>query len=299
MFFHPPPKKPDTKFYDVLGIEPTASDVEIKKAFRILSLKIHPDRNKSHDAQQKFQELQEAYETLSDPVKRRQYDMVEPEINDILNMMFSGARQPQGIRIFHGPMGAGLNINDFFENHNIFNQIQKPEKIQMNVSITIEQAYHGCNIPIEIERIVVRGDEKTKEKETIYIGIPQGVDNNEVIHIENKGHSINDSIRGDVRIIIQLINNTPFIRNGLDLIYRKNITLKEALLGFSFDLHHLNGKNYTFGNTSQIIFPNSKRRLGNLGMIRDNNCGHLWIEFNVQFPETLTEEQIDKLKEIL
>jgi len=310
MFFHPPHQTDDKNFYSILGVTPTATESEIKSAYRKLSLKYHPDRNKSSDAQKMFQELSDAYETLSDPNKKRQYDMQQnggggAEINDFFNMMFSqGAFGPPGrgpqhfhaagprIHIFNGAPGAG-GLEDFFH------QPQKPERIQKQINITIEQAYHGCNIPIEIERMVIRGEERSKENETIYVNIPQGIDTNETINLHDKGHCINDTIRGDVRLIIQVINNSSFQRNGLELFYKKTISLKEALLGFTFDLHHLNGKIFTFSNFGSIIQPNFKRRLQDLGMIRENNRGNLWIEFNIQFPETLTEQQMNSLKEII
>jgi DnaJ-class molecular chaperone len=85
----------------------------------------------------------------------------------------------------------------------------------------------------------------------------------------------------------------------LDLIYKKTITLKEALLGFTFDLQHINGQFFNFNNVNQIIRPGFKKKLPNLGMIRENNTGSLWIEFDVLFPESLTENQFAVLKETL
>jgi DnaJ-class molecular chaperone len=185
-------------------------------------------------------------------------------------------------------------FDPFFQNR----QPQKPDRIQMTTTLTLEQAFQGCSIPIVIERTVVSGEERTKETETIYVPIPQGIDHNETIILENKGHHIND-VKGDVRLTIQLENNSAFLRNGLDLIVKQNISLKEALLGFSFDIHHPNGKTFTFTNTTQIIHPNFKKKIPELGMIRENMQGSLWIDFNVVFPETLTEEQMATLKTIL
>lgn len=297
--------------YSILGVDQTSTPIEIKNAYRKLSLKYHPDRNKNIDAQPMFQELSLAYEILSDPDKKRKYDMEQQmgcqmggQMDDIINMMFSGGRGNlfqqnlmrggPGIQIFRmDEQGPGLE--NFFQK---INQPQKPERIQKQINITIDQAYNGCNIPIEIERIRICGDERTNENETIYVIIPPGIDSNETITIPDKGHCINDSIKGDVRLIIQVINHSPFQRNGLELFYKKTISLKEALLGFSFDLHHLNGKIFTFNNSTQIIHPNFKRKLPDLGMVRDNNHGNLWIEFNVLFPDSLTDQQINLLKDI-
>jgi DnaJ-class molecular chaperone len=349
MFFQfppppPPQQQPDKKtYYAILGVQDTATTAEIKSAYRKLSLKYHPDRNNSPDAQPMFQELGEAYETLSDAEKKRQYDQSlhgnpNDELNHILNMMFSqGFPQgfPQGMppqgMMHQGhphpmqqgnkqPMGQGFPqgnphglhffrqtsthpmpphpFDSFFQNMQSQPSFQKPERIPMTTTITLEQAFQGCSIPIMVERTMILGEERTKETETIYVPIPQGIDNNETIILENKGHNIND-VKGDVRLTVHVENTSAFMRNGLDLIVKQNISLKEALLGFSFDIHHPNRKTFTFTNTTQIIHPNFKKKIPDLGMIREKMQGSLWIDFNVVFPETLTEEQMATLKTLL
>jgi DnaJ-class molecular chaperone len=333
MFFHHTPnfnshqqQQPKKKsYYEILGIEPNSSPLEIKTAYRKLSLKYHPDRNNQPGSQSVFQELGEAYETLGDADKKKQYDMEQQhptaningvDINDLFNAIFADLGKTKmdsrpGIQIIRqgvnggvsssgGSMGRGGLPHGLDEFINSSFNIPKPniQPIQQKVNITIEQAYNGCNIPIEIERVITFYNEQKKESETIYINIPQGIDNNENIVIQGKGHII-DGISGDIRIIIQVINQSPFQRNGLELIYKKTISLKEALLGFSFDLQHLNGKIYTFSNSTQIIGPYFKRKIPSLGMIRETNCGNLYIEFIIQFPEKLTETQIASLNEIL
>jgi DnaJ-class molecular chaperone len=300
---------PQNNYYEILGIKQTANETDIKNAYRKLSLKYHPDRNKEPTAQRMFQELGEAYETLSDPEKKRQYDMncsgqPQDDLNNIFNMMFAGGQHPfQNVQIFsrgHPSGHPGGHPGGFPRNfEEIFHQMQrpKPERIEKQITITIEQSFHGCNLPIEIERVIVRGEERTKETETIYIPIPPGIDNNEKILLQNKGHCVNDVVNGDVYLTIQVINQSSFQREGLDLFFKKNISLKEALLGFTFDIHHLNGQVFSINNT-QIIQPYFKKKLSHLGMIRENNRGNLWIEFYIQFPETLTEQQTNALKEI-
>jgi DnaJ-class molecular chaperone len=326
----------DKNYYEILGIEPSASASEIKSAYRKMSLKYHPDKNKSPDAQSMFQTLNMAYDTLSELDKKNEYDTqlkgVQPcHVNDIFNMIFSDLRRnhatsaPQNI-FFKGNFGShpldatsfttsGFgknNLGDFFEvfgqqMHQQHSYHQKPEQIVKHVKITIHQSYHGSKIPIEIERIIIRNEQmdsqiqqkiKETESETLYIDIVAGIDTNEIILIEDKGHNV-DGIKGDVRLIIQVDNDSVFERNGLDLLYKKTISLKEALLGFSFDFLHLNGKNFKVNNTGRIIEPNFRTQLQNLGMIRENQCGSLFIEFQVAFPKSFTEEQITKLGDIL
>ena len=87
----------------------------------------------------------------------------------------------------------------------------------------------------------------------------------------------------------------------MDLILKRKINLKEALCGFSFEIQHLNGKILAIQNKNNItvITPNYKHVVPNMGMIRDNNSGNLIIEFDVEFPEKLTLDQIEKIRNIL
>ena len=84
------------------------------------------------------------------------------------------------------------------------------------------------------------------------------------------------------------------------LLDEKNITLKEALCGFSFEIKYLNGKSYTLNNNKgNIIPPEYKKVYPNMGLTRENHKGNMIIHFHVDFPETLTSEQIEKISEIL
>ena len=90
------------------------------------------------------------------------------------------------------------------------------------------------------------------------------------------------------------------VRKGMDLYFEKNITLKEALCGFSFDIEHINGKTYTINNnTGKIITPQFQKVVPGMGMQRGDEGGNLVINFKIKFPENLTDEQRTKLGEIL
>jgi DnaJ-class molecular chaperone len=299
-------------FYDILGVDKTASDTEIKKAYRALSLKYHPDRNSDDDAKSKFQEINEAYETLSDPAKRQAYDIgpVEqqmpfhnmpgqggfPDINNIFHMMFNGGMggmNGQNIRVFHGGIPINIQRGGPF--------MPPPEPIVKNIEITIEQSYTGCVLPIDIERWVLNNNIRTMENETLYINIPQGIDNNEMILIKEKGNVVNQQLRGDIKLVVTVTNNTIFKRTGLDLIYNKSITLKEALCGFSIEFVHLNGKRMRLNNSDKptIIKPGHRNVFKSMGITREQSVGNLVLEMDVIFPETLTPEQIVGLSNLL
>jgi DnaJ family protein B protein 4 len=301
-------------FYEILGVKSDASETEIKKAYRTLSLKYHPDRNPSDEARVLFPKINEAYEILSDPSKRKQHDMElngtagifmdggggnMDEINNLFNMMFGHGMPGQGIPGFPGiHIFHGGNPHHF---HNVFQSMQKPQPIVMQVKINIEAAYTGCSIPVEIERWVMDGDIKKSENETIYVPIHAGIDDNEIILLKDKGNSLNDNFKGDVKLIIQIENNSIFKRQGLDLIYTHKLSLKDCLCGFTFEMKHLNGQTFTISNITNrsVIAPNSRRAIPNLGMTRDNAKGSLIIEFDVQFPSSITDEQCEKIAAIL
>jgi DnaJ-class molecular chaperone len=179
--------------------------------------------------------------------------------------------------------------------------MQKPPPIIKNIRITIDQSYFGCSIPVEIERWVLQNEIKYNEIETIYVPIHRGIDENEFIILREKGNIASESLKGDIKIMIQIENHSVFKRNGLDLLYTKTLSLKEALCGFTIELTHLSGKKLTLSNITnrKIICPNSKKIFGELGMVRENMVGNLIIDFNIQFPEKISDEDAKLLETIL
>jgi len=310
--------------YDTLGISRDASEKEIKQAFRAMSMKYHPDKVVSKDADEqeqatnKMQEINEAYEILSDKSSKQMYNM---ELDGgarggpFPGGPFPGGPFPGGgMQFMHmgGPgvvqfmnMGGQMphDIGNIFEmlfsNNGMPNGFTHmrgpPPAISKTIEITLAQAYTGCSVPFEIERWVQQGDLKITETETITLNIPAGVADTNLC-INGKGNAFSDALRGDVKITIQIVNNTPFQRNGNDLHFKKQITLKEALCGFQFQFVHLNGKTMVLNNTSTIIFNGAKKNIIGLGMTTE---GSLIIEFDVVFPTELTQEQKDALTNIL
>ena len=302
-------------FYNKLGIEPGASKAEIKKAYRTLSMKHHPDKNNNTDeSKKKFQEINEAYETLSDDDKRKQYDnpglsknIFQGHPNDIFNHIFNmnGMGGMGGIRV--NINGQEMNLGG--PNIKIFRQTSfaKPPPIVKNVEVEMSKILEAQSIPIEIERWMSENGSKIYEMETIYIQIPQGADDNEIIILQDKGNILTHEekvIKGDIKIIIKMKNDTNYKRNGLNLILEHEITLKESLCGFSFELKYLNGKLYNLNNIKGTIIQSGHNKvISNLGLTREINgtkhTGNLIIQFKIKYPESLSNEQIDKLNDIL
>jgi DnaJ-class molecular chaperone len=161
--------------------------------------------------------------------------------------------------------------------------IQKPSPIIKNITITLEQILTGATVPLEIERWIVENGMKVFENETIYVTIPKGIDDNEIIMLQDKGNIINNELKGDIKIFIAVNNDSCFTRRGLDLIMEKDISLKESLCGFSFDLKYINGKTYTINNLpGNIIPPEYQKVIPNMGLVYDYNYTFS-NKFNIRF----------------
>ena len=324
-------------FYKVLGVDEKASKEEIKKSYRTMQMKYHPDKNNnSQDAINMTQKLNEAYETLGDDEKREEYDVMrnnsflkggsgmEMQMDDIINMMFGGIPGMGGMGGMGGIPGmqmhsmGGMQMHGFpgmpgmhglppgtkihfFQGGNPMNfqQLQKPQSINKNIVIKLSQVLTGATIPLEIERWLMENGMKVFESETIYVTVPKGIDDGEMVLLKDKGNVLNENCKGDVKIFVKIENDSAFRRAGLDLILEKKITLKEALCGFTFELTYINGKSYTLNNNAGNIIPHGfKKVIPNMGLERDQHKGNMIIEFNVQFPEKLGEPVITALKNI-
>ena len=308
-------------YYNILGVSENATKEEIKKAYRGLQMKFHPDKNPGNQESIKMtQKINEAYETLGDEEKKSEYDMfrnnpnpfmrmnshgsggMEVPMDDIFKMFFGGSPlggmpgmpgmpgSPLGgrVHIFHGgPMNFQQAIN-------------KPIPILKSLQINMEHVLTGVSLPLEIERWIMENGSKVFEKETIYVDVPPGIDENEMLILRDRGNVINEQCKGDIKINILVQNNTAFKRSGLDLILDKTITLKDALCGFTFDIKYLNGKIYTLNNNKgNIVPPEYKKIYPEMGLKRGEHKGNMIIFFHIEFPEKLTEEQIEKLSIVL
>jgi curved DNA-binding protein len=306
-------------YYDILGIKENASESEIKKAYRALSLQYHPDRNQSDEAKGKMNLINEAYSTLGDKDDKQKYDhkrkfgggfggMNIPgdndfqDINNIFNMMFAGAGMPPGMGV---NMNGGPQIRVFRNGHGAqfhFNHggIKRPDVIHKNVVITLEQSFNGCVIEVDVDRTIEKDDEVKRENETLYVNIPTGVGNNDVLTLQGKGNVVNTMI-SDIKIKVTVENKTPFIRQGLDIILKRTLTLKESLCGFLVEFTYLNGKKFAVNNKDNytVIKPGFKKVIPGMGMVKENQKGNFILHFDIEFPNVLEEDVRKKIEELL
>jgi DnaJ-class molecular chaperone len=325
-------------YYNILKVSENATQQEIKTAYRKLSLTYHPDKNNGDDKE--IKRINEAYETLGDEEKRRNYDnertnhdhnygINEMEVEELFANIFGNGMMGMGMGMGmemgmgHGMMGnrmgfpfvvrtGNMNGGVFFSmlNENdsmpmpmpMRNFMEKPEPILKTLEITMETVLNGGCRPLEIGKWYLEkgtGLKKLKN-EIITIDIFKGIEHNEVILLKNMGHEVNEFCKGDINVVVHVIPHPEIRRDGVDLIYDKTITLKESLCGFSFNMKYINHKTYTINNSAgNVITPEYKKIIPNMGLTRDNCVGNLIIQFKILFPESLSAKKIEEISKIL
>ena len=285
-------------YYEILGVPESASQDDIKKAYRQLSIRFHPDKNKNCDPEQ-FNKINEAYSKLLDKYNSNStYNVAE--LHNEVEKYHKNESHNDILKYCNSNMNSNFNSNmnpTFNSNINSNNA----EDITTNLNISFNEAYNGCNKPIVVNRKITVNNVIGNEIETLYIPIPKGIDNNEIITLPNKGNVyISNGIinYSNIKVIISLLKHEVFERNGLDIIFVKTITLKQALLGFTFNLNHINNKNFKI-TCFEIINFNYEKVIPNMGFIRDTFVGNLIIKFNITFPLTISQESKQLLEKVL
>ena len=263
-----------SNYYEVLNVSTNASDIEIKQSFRKLSLKYHPDKDKSPQSKQAYDAIMEAYTTLEDKNKRILYDKQFVEKKELHNMN-----------------QALVSID---QQHMVIN---KPPLLTATICISLEQAFNGCQYPVEVERHIY---EEIKEKERIYVSVAAGTDNGEIIYIKDKGHETITGDFGDIKVYITVEEHQVFRRNGLDLYMNKSLTFEESLCGFICHIPLLSGRSLCLrNNIGDVVLNGTTKILRNKGMMRNNITGNLIINFTVIQPSRLNESLALAIKDLI
>jgi curved DNA-binding protein len=276
-------------YYKILGVERTASEDEVKKAYRKLARKYHPDVSKEANAKERFQEVSEAYETLRDKEKRAAYDSLG-----------SGFRQGQDFRPppdWFDRFGSGrqedlrdVDLSDLFEQMGIFGRAQgrrgfgrnvpiPGEDYETPVRITLEEAFRGTERQLQLDGHVIRAR------------IPKGATDGQRLRLRGKGGpGANGGPPGDLYLQIVLEPHPLFRVRGHDLEIEVPIAPWEAALGAQVEVPTLEGR------VTVKIPPGSKAgqklRLAGKGLPKPGGgAGDLYAVLDMVVPATLTDRE--------
>lgn len=287
-------------YYEILGLKKGAAPDEIKKAFRKLAVKYHPDKNAGDKkAEDRFKEINEAYAVLSDPQKKSQYDQFgsagfhqrysQEDIfrnfnaNDIFREFNLGGSDDVFSRIFG--MGGG------FRQGGGRSMSRKGQDFEMEVAISFMEAFSGGE-----KRIAFSREGRSEE---LSVKLPAGIASGARLRLSGKGGAgIGGGVNGDLYLNIVVREDSRYSRDGADILLPQQIPFSHACLGGSLDVETLDG-------TKRIkvpagIQPDTKIRLKGLGFHQQGKGtrGDFYVVVKVRVPQTLSAQQKELIEKL-
>lgn len=284
-------------YYKLLGIERSASADEIKKAFRKLAQKYHPDKPDGDEA--KFKEINEAYTVLSDQKKRAQYDQ--------FGQSFSGGGGPQGGQGFGGFDFSGFDFSQFtggrggqnveFDMGDIFSMFtgrgrrRKGHDISVDITISFKDSILGVQQKISFKR---QSDKKVEE---IMVTVPPGIDSGEMLRMSGKGEAIEDGQPGDLYIRVHVTPHPNLKKEGFHLVTSVPIKLTEAIFGSKREIESIDEK-ITIKIPSGINHGEILRVKGKGVPVPGRGSGDLLVQILIPTPTKISKKAKQALEEL-
>eukprot|EP00898_Chlorokybus_atmophyticus_P001543 jgi/Chlat1/238/Chrsp1S03046 len=317
-------------FYDILQVSRSATEDQIKRSYRKLALKYHPDKNPGNEeAGKKFAEINHAYEVLTNAEQKRIYDQYGEE----------GLKQHQqgggpgggfGQDIFSQFFGGGFGFGQQEEEEST----PKGQDVRVQLEVTLEDLYLGKSFQVHREKNVIKPAKGTRqcncknkmvtkqigpgmfqqfqqqvcqecpnvkyepEGQSLTVEVDRGMSDGQEVTFFEEGEPMIDGEPGDLRFYIRTKPHPTFRREGNNLHMEYTTSLVDALVGFSAEVAHLDGHSVEIGSKG-VTRPGEIRRIVGEGMpVRDSmkHKGDLFVQFTVDFPASLTEAQKDSIR---
>ncbi|EFJ27870.1 hypothetical protein SELMODRAFT_231730 [Selaginella moellendorffii] len=304
-------------YYSVLKVDKNATEDDLKKAYRKLAMKWHPDKNPNNkkEAEAKFKQISEAYEVLSDPQKRTIYDQYGeeglkgqvPPPGATGGTNFANGAGPN-VFVFN-PRNAEDIFAEFFGGSSPFGMggfgrsaSRKAPAVENKLPCSLEELYTGSTRKMKISRNIADPSGKTMPvEEFLTIDVKPGWKKGTKITFPEKGNEQPNLIPADIVFVIDEKPHDVFKRDGNDLVMTQKVSLADALTGTTITVNTLDGRTLTIP-INDIISPGYEKIVPREGMPiakEPGRKGDLKIKFDVKFPTRLTPEQKAAVKRYL